>query len=184
MRIEAGFDSGAQQPQAKSQGLPLAGLEGPAQIVRDQVGVPHIYAKSEHDAYFLVGYLHAQDRLFQMDQSRRTASGTLATLLGPGALPSDVQLRTIGLERAAKRSLDALSPESQAGLDAYTAGVNAWVEANPLPSEYAALELTKAGVPKWMALDTMAVAKLLAFGLSFGLEDLDNTRRLLTYQGA
>jgi len=75
---------------------PLAGLEAPVKVVRDANGVPHVYARSEHDAYFLVGYLHAQDRLFQMDQSRRQASGTLAELLGPNALPSDAFLRTIG----------------------------------------------------------------------------------------
>jgi penicillin amidase len=116
------------------------------QVVRDSVGVPHVYAHNEPDAYFMVGYLHAQDRLFQMDQSRRQASGTLAELLGPGdgnrVLESDVQLRTIGLRRAAARSLDLLSPEARAGLDAYTAGVNAWLGSHPLPSEYAALELT------------------------------------------
>jgi penicillin G amidase len=162
--------------------LPLAGLEGPAQIVRDGVGVPHVYAKSERDAYFLVGYLHAQDRLFQMDQSRRQAAGTLAELLGSSAVASDVQLRTIGLRRAAARSLEVLSPQARDGLDAYTAGINAWLDANPLPSEYAALELTE--IPAWTALDTMSIAKLLAFGLSFGLDDIDNTQRLFTYIGA
>ena len=169
-------------PQADDEPLQLGGLEGPAQVVRDGVGVPHIYAKSERDAYLLVGYLHAQDRLFEMDSSRRQASGTLAELLGPSAIPSDVQLRTIGLRRAAARSLEVLSAEAREGLDAYTAGVNAWLDTHPLPSEYAALELTE--VPPWTPLDTMAVAKLLAFGLSFGVEDIDNTRRLLGYQAA
>jgi penicillin G amidase len=169
-------------PQADDEPLQLGGLEGPAQVVRDGVGVPHIYAKSERDAYLLVGYLHAQDRLFQMDSSRRQASGTLAELLGPGAIPSDVQLRTIGLRRAAARSLEVLSAEAREGLDAYTAGVNAWLDTHSLPSEYAALELTE--VAPWTPLDTMAIAKLLAFGLSFGVEDIDNTRRLLGYQAA
>jgi penicillin G amidase len=178
-----GFTSKA-QAQEDDEGTPLPGLEAPAQIVRDGLGVPHIYAKSERDAYFLVGYVQAQDRLFQMDQSRRQASGTLAELLGSGALASDVQLRTLGLRRAAERSLDAISEESVHGLGAYSNGVNAWLNNNPLPSEYAALELTKAQVPAWTPLDTMAVTKLLAFGLSFGLEDIDNTQRLVAYQTA
>ena len=55
----------------------------PASILRDSLGIPHISARSDHDAYFLVGWLHARDRLFQMDQGRRQASGTLAELLGP-----------------------------------------------------------------------------------------------------
>jgi penicillin amidase len=131
----------------------------------------------------MVGYLHAQDRLFQMDSTRRQASGTLAELLGPSALASDVQLRTLGLRRAAVRSQAAISPESAAVLEAYADGVNAWIATNPLPSEYAALELTKTNVPAWTALDSIAVVKLLAFGLSFDTSDISNTLRLLTYQG-
>jgi penicillin amidase len=160
------------------------GLQRPVDVIRDQMGVPHVLARSSHDAYFAVGYLHAGDRLFQMDSTRRQASGTLAELLGPGALASDAQLRTIGLGRAAARSLAELSPQSKAILEAYAQGVNAWLAANPLPSEYAALELTKAQVPAWTALDSVAVTKLLAFGLSFDLGDLANTQKLIAYQTA
>jgi penicillin G amidase len=160
------------------------GLQQPVEVVRDQLGVPHVFAKSARDAYFAVGYLHAEDRLFQMDSSRRQASGTLAELLGPSALTGDTQLRTFGLRRAAARSLAELSPQSKAVLEAYAAGVNAWLAANPLPSEYAALELTKAQVPAWTALDSAAITKLITFGLSFDLNDLSNTQRLLAYQTA
>ncbi|HEX6229961.1 MAG TPA: penicillin acylase family protein, partial [Solirubrobacterales bacterium] len=97
----------------------ITGLDRPVEVVRDGAGVPHVFARSEHDAYFMVGYLHAQDRFFQMDQSRRQAAGRLAELLGPGALPSDVSLRTIGLHRAAERSLAALSQRGLAFLEAY-----------------------------------------------------------------
>jgi penicillin amidase len=167
----------------KTETVKVAGLERQAKVLRDTFGVPHVFAKSEHDGYFMVGYLHAQDRLFQMDSSRRQASGTLAELLGTGALASDVQLRTLGLRRAAVRSMAAISPESRATLEAYAKGVNAWLAANPLPSEYAALELTKANVPAWTALDSLALTKLLSFGLSFDTSDISNTQRLLTYQG-
>jgi penicillin amidase len=168
---------------SRSETVKVAGLESPVKVVRDKLGVPHVFAKTEHDANFMVGWLHANDRLFQMDSSRRQAGGTLAELLGQGALASDVQLRTLGLRRAAERSQAKISPESTALLEAYAKGVNAWIAANPLPSEYAALELTKAKVPAWTALDSLAIVKLLAFGLSFDTGDITNTQRLLTYQG-
>jgi penicillin G amidase len=174
----------AHRPKTKSETVKVAGLERPVKVLRDTFGVPHVFGKSEHDAYFMVGYLHAQDRLFQMDSSRRQANGTLAELLGPGALESDVPLRTLGLRRAAVRSLAAVSPQSRAILQAYADGVNAWLATNPLPSEYSALELTKAKVPAWTALDSVAIVKLLAFGLSFDTSDISNTQRLIAYQTA
>ena len=161
--------------------LTLAGLEAHVSVVRDRFGVPHISARNDHDVYFMQGYIHAGDRFFQMDASRRQASGTLAELLGPTALPGDVQLRTLGLRRGAERSLAAYPPEVQAVVRAYAEGVNAWLAQGALPPEYAALELTQ--VPAWTPLDTVSVGKLLAFGLSFDTIDLDNTRALLTYQG-
>ena len=72
------------------------GLDFPVKVIRDIDGIPHIIGKSEHDVIFVQGYLHAQDRFFQMDASRRQGSGTLAELLGAPALASDVQLRTFG----------------------------------------------------------------------------------------
>jgi penicillin amidase len=72
----------------------LPGLRAAAQITRDVYGIAHIKAANEHDLFFLQGYVHAEDRLFQMDVTRRQASGTLAELLGPGAIASDVNLRT------------------------------------------------------------------------------------------
>lgn len=158
------------------------GLQRPVKVVRDADGVPHVYAHTQHDATFVQGWLHAQDRLFQMDQSRRQASGRLAELVGSSGLASDVQLRTLGLRRAAARSLAALSPASVSQLQAYADGVNAWVDSHPLPAEYQACELTS--IPAWTPLDSVAVAKLLAFGLSFDLGDLANTQKLLAYRTA
>jgi penicillin amidase len=169
--VAAGLPPG----QAKDSTIELPQLNGPARILRDADGMPHIYAQDEHDAVFLQGWVTAQDRLFQIDVVRRQASGTLAALVGSGALASDVELQVIGLRRAAQRSLAALSPESVSVLDAYAAGVNAWIAANPLPSEYTALELTKAKVPAWTALDSVAASKLLAFGLAVDLDDIANT---------
>ena len=168
-------------PTAAAQ-LNVPGLEQPASVVRDSLGIPYVFAHSDHDAYFLVGWLHAQDRLFQMDQSRRQASGRLAELLGSAALPTDVQLRTLGLRRAAEKSLAALSPAAVADLEAYSAGVNAYVTSHPLPAEYTALELTS--FPPWTPLDSVAVGKLLSFGLAFETNDIGNTQRLTAYRTA
>lgn len=166
---------------AASDIVKLDGLQATARIIRDVDGIAHIRAANEHDLFFLQGYVHAQDRLFQMDVNRRTASGTLAELLGPPALESDVLLRTIGLHRAAERSLEVYSRRALQVIAAYNAGVNAYLMHNPLPPEYAALELTQ--FKPWTALDTVSVAKLIAFSLSFDLEDIDRTVALLSYQG-
>jgi penicillin amidase len=159
----------------------LPGLHSAAQLVVDRNGVTHVFAAREDDLYFLQGWVHARDRFFQMDQSRRLASGTLAELLGPGALASDVQLRTIGLRRAAERSLAALLPGTRASLTAYARGVNAWLASNPLPPEYSPLELTR--VHAWTETDSVVIAKLIAFSLSFDL-DTDATIALQSYVAA
>jgi penicillin G amidase len=173
---------GAPAAAAADGAVQVAGLEAPARVVRDVDGLAHVLAGTRHDLFFLQGMVHAQDRLFQMDVRRRQANGTLAELLGPAALPTDVQLRTIGLHRAAERSLPALSEDARAVLAAYADGVNAWVADHPLPPEYGALELT--GFRPWTPLDSVAVGKLQAFGLSFDLDDIDRTTALLAYQQA
>jgi penicillin G amidase len=156
----------------------LPGLEAEARVVRDVRGIPHVQAANEHDLYFLQGWVHAADRLFQMDLTRRQASGTLAEMVGTAALASDVELRTIGLRRAAERSLAVISDEGRAHLDAYAAGVNAWVAAHPLPIEYGLVERTT--FAPWTPLDSLVIAKAIAFSLSFDL-DIEATVALQTY---
>ncbi len=171
--------AGANPPgQVKDTTLALPGLHGPSRILRDVDGMPHIIAFDEHDALMLQGWVQAQDRLFQLDVLRRQASGTLAELLGAAALSSDVELRTVGLARGAERSLAALSPQTRAGLQAYADGVNAWVQRNPLPIQYAALELTQ--FRPWTALDCAIIGKALAFQLSFDIDD-GATQNFQTY---
>jgi penicillin amidase len=174
--------SGASRAQHPTVTLP--GLDGPVQIVRDGEGVPHVYASSDHDAMFAVGWVQAGDRFFQMDFSRRQASGRLAELVGPSELASDVELRTLGLRRAAERSLPALTPATRADLEAYADGVNAWLAENPLPAEYQVLELTKASVPSWTALDSTAIGKLLTVDLNTISIEIQNTQRLIAYSAA
>jgi len=169
----------AQSPQAAPPS-PLAGLGAAAEVARDRHGIAHVRAGNEHDLYFMQGCVHAQDRLFQMDVSRRRASGTLAELLGPGALQGDVELRTIGIRRAAERSLAIVSAAARSAIQAYGDGVNACVaRLAGLPPEYQALEITR--FAPWTALDTMTVAKSITFGLSFGLDDIEYTVALQAY---
>ena len=162
------------------------GLDQPAQIVFDQYDVPTIKAKTEHDAIYLQGYLHAKDRFFAMDYQRRLFSGTLSELVGPAAIPSDVQLRTLGIRRAAERGLAVQTPEIMVWLEAYSDGVNAFVhnQFEILPPEYAGLEIDRAGIPAWTPTDSLTMAKGLAFSLSFDLSDIDRTLALLNFLGS
>src|SRR5215469_15855145 len=122
----------AARPLAPSAAVRLPGLQSAARLVLDRNGVTHIKAKSLHDLFFLQGWVHARDRLFQMDVSRREPSGSLAELLGKAALPGDVQARTIGLRRAAERTWTAAPPDLRAVLTAYADGVNVYVADHPL----------------------------------------------------
>src|SRR5687768_17394100 len=95
-------------PRTATGAIELAGLAGPVEIFRDSVGVPHVWATSEADLFFAQGWLHASDRLWQMTMFQRVARGTLSALLGERMLASDRFLRTIGMQRAAARSLAVL----------------------------------------------------------------------------
>ena len=128
----------AQSPQ------PFQGLQESATISIDAEGIAHVRANNEHDLYFLQGWTHARERLFQMDYFRRVASGTVAELVGSAGLPNDFLLRTIGLRRAAERSLAAASERTRSALAAYAEGVNAWTASHPLPAERA-----QAAVKAW-----------------------------------
>src|SRR6056297_311145 len=166
---------------ASAQTVDVPGLGEDVTVYTDVDGIPTIAGETEADVTFVQGYLHARDRFFQMDFLRRVASGTLGELLGSGALGNDIQLRTLGLRRAAFATWVALSPEEKGWVKAYADGVNTWLRNNPLPPEYGAIELSAA--EPWTPVDTLAIGKLLAFQLSFDSSDVDNTIDLLTYQG-
>ena len=112
------------RPQANGS-VRIAGLSAPVTIVRDAGGVPTITARSRHDIAFALGYVHGQERFFQMDLQRRSAAGELAALVGPKALAVDEDHRMHRFRALAIRVLAALPPRQRALLDAYTAGVNA-----------------------------------------------------------
>jgi penicillin amidase len=150
----------------------LPGLTAPVSVIQDKYGIPHVFAHNALDLYRVVGWLQARDRLWQMDHLRRTANGTLAELLGPRALSQDVALRTLGIRRAAELTEKTLSAEVRAELEAYAAGVNAYIDtinkSGQLPPEYTELELTK--VAPWAVTDTLALGKILTFDLSFDID--------------
>ena len=146
----------------------LPGLQAPAQVRTDEKGVRHLVARNDLDLARLAGWVHARDRFFQMDVTRRQVDGTLAELLGPNRIPGDIQGRTVGLHRAAQRSFDALAPEDAAILQAYADGVNHWLQTNPLPPEYAQLELTQAR--PWTPVDSLSIGKAIAASLSLDLD--------------
>jgi penicillin G amidase len=143
----------------------VAGLNRPVQIIRDSHAVPHIIAESFDDAAFGLGYAHAQDRLWQMELSRRFIQGRLAEMLGELAFDADVLLRTMGLYAAARQALDHLSPETRRALEAYSAGVNAYrgQHRGPWPIEFALAGVTP---EPWTPTDSIAVLKGMAFELS------------------
>ncbi len=145
----------------------MPGLKSAVKVTRDDDGIAHIKAARSRDLYFMQGYVHASDRLFQMDLTRRQPSGTLAELFGPSVLEDDVEARTIGLRRAAERSYDALSRDTRVALAAYADGVNRWAETNDLPPEYGLLGV---GFEPWTPVDSVVIAKAIAFSLSFDLD--------------
>ena len=146
----------------------VAGLEASTRVRRDRWGVPHIEAESREDVWFAQGFVHAQDRLWQMDFYRRVSAGRLAEIAGEEGLPVDRLMRTLGLRRAAERELERLDPELRALTEVYCAGVEAGVEAaRALPFE---MQLLRLDWEPWSAVDMLAIGKILSFGLSTNWE--------------
>ena len=141
-----------------------AGLAASVEVVRDRHGVPHVLARNEEDALFALGYVHAQDRLWQMEMNRRIGAGRLAEVLGAPGLATDRLLRVLGLYRRAKAGLAYLSPGARRGVDAYVRGVNAWMEGRtgPLPPEFLVLGFEP---EPWTAADTAVWVKVMALDL-------------------
>ncbi len=162
--------------------LSLAGLEAPVEIVRDANAVPHILATTEHDAFFAMGLVHAQERLWQMELSRRGAQGRLAELFGAAALPLDRRLRALSLHAVARAGLAHQSAETRAALDAYSDGVNAWIAAvNEGARGRGAPEffLFGDGLAPWTPEDSLAILKVMALRLTGAAEKETRRARLL-----
>lgn len=150
-------------PQTQGQ-VTVAGLTAPVTVVRDRWGVPHLWAENEADLFFAQGYVHAQDRLWQMEFNRRVSSGTLSEVLGDATLSTDRFLRTIGLRRAAQEEWEATDAETRAIMEAYAAGVNAFIDSHRdrLPLEFTILGFEP---EPWSPVDTVAWGKVMSWDL-------------------
>jgi penicillin amidase len=147
--------------------LRLPALQAPAEVIRDRWGVPHIYAESHQDVLCAQGFVHAQDRLWQMEFNRRLVAGRLSELLGAVSVPLDRWMRTLTLRRVAEQELALLDSETRADLQVYADGVNAYLAQGPLPVELLLLRHTP---EPWQVVDTLAWIKMMAWQLSVNWE--------------
>jgi len=154
-------------PQVEGE-IELDGLEGRVRVRRDRWGVPHVEADAADDLYFAQGFVHGQDRLWQMDFYRRVVQGRVSEMAGPEGLPIDRLVRTFGIRRVAEREEAALDPRLRALLERFCAGVNAAAaSARAMPFE---MQLLRLGFEPWRPVDILSLGKLLAFGLSTNWE--------------
>lgn len=143
------------------------------EIVRDTANVPHIFGKNDQDTLFALGYVHAQDRLWQMTMLRRTAQGRLSELFGAETLTVDMVVRRLGIYSASRASLSALRPDTMAKLEAYAKGVNARLEEinlGNLGRGAPELFLFSNFIAPWSPTDSLAIIKLMGLQLSSHLE--------------
>ncbi len=154
----------------------ISGMSGVVDVVYDTDWVPRIRAGSETDAASALGFLHARDRMFQMELMRRAASGRLSEIAGPATLPIDRTMRTLGLRQRAVADFATLPSDTQTIFEAYARGVNAWIDSK---GRFAAPEFLVLGSPeKWEATDCLLWAKTMGLWLSM------NWRQELARQAA
>lgn len=144
--------------------IDVAGLTAPVEVTRDSWGVPHIYAQNEADLFFAQGYIHAQDRLWQLEMNRRVSQGTLSEIMGEQAINFDRYMRTLGLKRVAEQSWQEMDEETRSAFTAYANGVNAYISSHNgrLPVEF-----TISGVKPapWTPVDSLAWGNALALNM-------------------
>jgi len=144
--------------------LAITGLTAPVRITLDEAGIPHIRAENERDAATAMGYLHARDRMFQMEMMRRGAEGRLSEVAGPASLRLDRFTRTLGLKQRAEADYTALDAQTRALLQAYALGVNAWIAER---GRFAAPEFLILGAPEtWQPAHSLLWAKVMGLWLS------------------
>lgn len=149
--------------------LDVAGLRAPIEIVRDANAVPHVFATSDEDALFGLGYAHAQDRLWQMTLMRRTAQGKLSEIFGSDTVETDRLMRALDIYNISLAAVEQQSPQTLRMLDAYAAGVNAWltyVRENARGRGAPEFFVLPTGIAPWTAADSIAVMKLMALQMT------------------
>ncbi len=149
----------------------VAGLRDRVEIVRDEYGVPHIYAANPDDLYFAQGYVHAQERFWQMEFQRRVGSGRLSEVFGEATLGIDTDLRHFGFRETSRQIYEQSGPELQQVLAAYAAGVNSYIserEPAELGLEFALLDLqgVTVDVEPWTPVDSLVWGMMLMFDQS------------------
>jgi penicillin G amidase len=166
--------------------IQVAGLSGPVDVLRDAHGIPQLYADTAVDLFRAQGYVHAQDRFWEMDVRRHITSGRLSEMFGSGQVDTDAFLRTMGWSRVARTEYDTqLSAATKKYLQAYADGVNSWLGEHPGGSsaslEYGLLGVTKGGYhpEKWTPVDSVSWLKAMAWDLSGNMND-EIDRALLT----
>jgi len=153
----------------------LSSLDAPVDIYRDAFGIPHIYAQTTHDLFFAQGYVHAQDRFWQMDFWRHVGSARLSEMFGASQVETDTFLRTLGWARVAQQELDALDPDTLVILNDYANGVNAYLDerqGGALSLEYVILKLLNPDyqVKPWQPLHSLTWAKAMAWDLGGNMD--------------
>ncbi|WP_374432442.1 penicillin acylase family protein [Tabrizicola sp.] len=151
----------------------VPGITAPVEIVRNNDNVPHIFGKTDEDVYFALGFAHAQDRLWQMTMLRRTAQGRLSELFGPATVKVDELMRRYDLYGLALQSAEVQDEATTRALEAYAAGVNAWIgEVNKGARGRGAPEffLFEPEISVWAPADSIAILKLMALQLSSALQ--------------
>ncbi|WP_410585869.1 MFS transporter [Amycolatopsis sp. lyj-23] len=160
----------------------LSGLHGQVRILRDGNGIPQIYASDAHDLFLAQGYVHAQDRFWEMDVRRHIAGGRLSEMFGKSQIETDKVVRTMGWYRVAQQEIGLLSPATRGYLQAYSDGVNAYLgghQGGSLGVEYPILGLaTPDYAPQpWTPADSVSWFKAMAWSLNYGVDD--ETQRAL-----
>jgi penicillin amidase len=144
----------------------VSNLSAPVEIIRDSDGIPHIYATSKPDAWFGLGFVHAQDRLWQMDFQRRIGRGRVAELLGKRGVTFDLLARTMGFARVAAQTWDGLDSATREAIDAYSKGVNAFLAQCPKSRLAPEFFILRARPEPWTGQDTVLLSLLLAWNLA------------------
>jgi len=139
----------------------VQGLKEEVKILTDTWGVPHIYADTEKDLFFACGYIHANERMWQMDLTRRTGYGRLSELFGEALLERDIYVRVMGLKEAALKDYEQLPPEVKDMLTAYSQGINAWLNSRKWkwPPEFSVLRYRP---EPWSPIDSLIIKQVMA----------------------
>ncbi|MGA8994707.1 MAG: penicillin acylase family protein [Nocardioidaceae bacterium] len=163
-------------PQAAGE-IEVPGLDGAVTVLRDANGIPQVYADTGHDLFYAQGFVQAQDRFYQMDVRRHTSAGRLSEMFGKRTLDVDRTVRTLGWRRVAEQEVSRLAPQTQAYLQAYSDGVNAYIGSHTpaeMSLEYSVLAragLSGYRVEDWTPADSLAWLKAMAWDLRGNMED-------------